>query len=221
MTWIGRTKNFLRELKRRNVFRVGSIYLITAWGASLGVSELFPAFGAPDWTVRAFVITVALGFPLALVLAWAFEITPDGVVLDPGNPDTQAPPEPAADNISTNTTMYDAPSVQAHWHSGDREQDKKFYKAFTIGRDDAAELQVVDIKISRKHARVAYIANRWVIEDLDSRNGTILNGTLVRSATPLNEFNEVLLYEGATPIRLMVDITNEPTRLDASDGRSE
>ena len=54
-----------RELRRRKVFRVGSLYLVTAWGASLGAAELFPAFGLPDASVRIFVSVAILGLPVA------------------------------------------------------------------------------------------------------------------------------------------------------------
>ncbi len=67
------------ELKRRNVFRVGAAYVVVAWLLVQVADLLFPIFGAPEWTLRIFVIVLALGLPLALLFAWAFELTPDGV----------------------------------------------------------------------------------------------------------------------------------------------
>jgi len=70
---------FVRELKRRNVFRVGGAYLIIAW-LLLQVSDtLVPALHLPDWFQSGVALLLILGFPLALFFAWAFELTPDGL----------------------------------------------------------------------------------------------------------------------------------------------
>ena len=67
------------ELRRRNVFRVGAAYAVVAWLLVQVADLLFPIFGAPDWVLRIFVIVLLLGLPVALLLAWAFELTPEGV----------------------------------------------------------------------------------------------------------------------------------------------
>ncbi len=67
------------ELKRRNVFRVGAAYAVLAWLLAQVADLLFPAFGAPDWALRTFFIVLLLGLPVALLFAWAFELTPEGV----------------------------------------------------------------------------------------------------------------------------------------------
>lgn len=67
------------ELKRRNVFRVAVAYLALAWLATEVTGTLFPAFGVPEWVFRFVVITLAFGFLLALVISWAYEITPEGL----------------------------------------------------------------------------------------------------------------------------------------------
>ncbi len=67
------------ELKRRNVFRVGAAYAVVGWLLVQVADLLFPIFGAPDWVLRIFVIVLLLGLPVALLLAWAFELTPEGV----------------------------------------------------------------------------------------------------------------------------------------------
>src|SRR3982750_3673358 len=74
--------SFLQELKRRNVIRMAGLYLVGAWLLVQVASTLFPAFGVPDWAVRALVIVLALGFLPALVFSWVFELTPDGLKRD-------------------------------------------------------------------------------------------------------------------------------------------
>jgi TolB-like protein/Flp pilus assembly protein TadD len=70
---------FLTELKRRKVYRVAVAYAIVAWLLIQAASILFPTFEAPPWVMKVFVSAVILGFPVALILAWAFELTPEGI----------------------------------------------------------------------------------------------------------------------------------------------
>ena len=74
--------NFFAELKRRKVFKVGAAYLIVAWLAVQAASIGFPAFDAPPWALRIFILIAFLGFPIAVVMAWVFDITAEGVKLD-------------------------------------------------------------------------------------------------------------------------------------------
>jgi len=69
----------IAELKRRNVFRVAAAYGIVAWLLVEIASVVLPTFNAPEWVMPVFTALVALGFPLALVFAWAFELTPEGI----------------------------------------------------------------------------------------------------------------------------------------------
>jgi TolB-like protein/Flp pilus assembly protein TadD len=73
------SRNFFGELKRRNVYKVAIAYAIVAWLLIQAASILFPTFEAPPWMMKIFVILIILGFPIALVFAWAFELTPEGL----------------------------------------------------------------------------------------------------------------------------------------------
>src|SRR5438876_619005 len=83
---------FLTELKRRKVYRVAVAYAIVAWLLIQAASMLFPTFEAPPWVMKVFVSAVVLGFPVALILAWAFELTPEGIrrseEISPREPET-------------------------------------------------------------------------------------------------------------------------------------
>ena len=74
--------NLLQELRRRKVFRVAAVYAIVAWLIIQVAGEILPTFDAPQWVNQTLVLFLALGFPLALVLAWAFEMTPEGITSD-------------------------------------------------------------------------------------------------------------------------------------------
>ena len=72
-------RNFFTELKRRNVYKIAIGYGVVAWLLLQAASILFPTFEAPPWTMKVFVAVTALGFPIALIIAWAFELTPEGL----------------------------------------------------------------------------------------------------------------------------------------------
>src|SRR5215470_11116543 len=71
--------SFFAELKRRNVYKVAVAYAVVAWLLMQIASQIFPFFEIPNWGVRFVVLAIAIGFPIALILAWAFELTPEGV----------------------------------------------------------------------------------------------------------------------------------------------
>src|SRR5436309_9123858 len=72
-------KNFFAELKRRNVYKVAIAYGVVAWLLMQVASQIFPFFEIPNWSVRLLVVLLLFGFPIALILAWAFELTPEGI----------------------------------------------------------------------------------------------------------------------------------------------
>jgi TolB-like protein/Tfp pilus assembly protein PilF len=71
--------NFFAELKRRNIYKVAVAYMVVGWLLIQAASILLPAFDAPAWAMKVLIIAIMLGFPSALVLSWAFEITPEGI----------------------------------------------------------------------------------------------------------------------------------------------
>src|ERR687887_2018720 len=71
--------NFFCELRRRNVFKVAIAYAIAGWALSQGIAQVFPVFDVSNWVIRLIVVLIVLGLPIALVLAWMFEITPEGI----------------------------------------------------------------------------------------------------------------------------------------------
>jgi TolB-like protein/tetratricopeptide (TPR) repeat protein len=80
--------NFFSELKRRNVYKVAVAYAIVGWVIAQIATQIFPFLEIPNWVVRLVIVLIAIGFPVALVIAWAFEATPEGIKrtedVDPG-----------------------------------------------------------------------------------------------------------------------------------------
>jgi len=72
-------RSFFSELKRRNVYKVAAAYAVVGWLVIQISSTVLPTFHAPEWVLQTLVVLVAIGFPIALVIAWAFELTPEGI----------------------------------------------------------------------------------------------------------------------------------------------
>src|SRR5947209_1017348 len=72
--------NFFQELKRRNVYKIAVAYGVVGWLLVQVATQVFPFFEIPNWAVRLVVLAIVIGFPVALVIAWAFEMTPQGLM---------------------------------------------------------------------------------------------------------------------------------------------
>jgi TolB-like protein/Flp pilus assembly protein TadD len=76
---------FFEELQRRKVYRVAAAYIIAAGFIIQIGSAVFPAWELPNWTLRLVVVLLLMGFPIALILAWAYDVTPQGIRVTPGS----------------------------------------------------------------------------------------------------------------------------------------
>jgi TolB-like protein len=75
--------NFFAELKRRKVYSVAIAYVVGGWALAQGIAQVFPVFDIPNWVVRLIVLLIVLGFPVALLLSWFFDLTRYGIVRTP------------------------------------------------------------------------------------------------------------------------------------------
>jgi serine/threonine-protein kinase len=86
-------RRFFAELKRRKVYRVAIAYAVVAWLVAQVVTQIFPVFEVSQWALRSVIVLLITGFPIALILAWAFDITPEGIKrtddIDPVQPETR------------------------------------------------------------------------------------------------------------------------------------
>src|SRR6476620_10207997 len=71
--------NFFAELQRRSVYKVAVAYAVVGWLLVQVTTQVFPIFEIPNWALRLIVLAIIVGFPIALVMAWAFELTPEGI----------------------------------------------------------------------------------------------------------------------------------------------
>src|SRR5919202_703993 len=82
---------FISELKRRNVYKIAVAYAVVGWLLIQIATQVFPFFEIPNWAVRLVVLAIIIGFPIALVIAWAFEVTPEGLKRTEAAKDGAAP----------------------------------------------------------------------------------------------------------------------------------
>jgi TolB-like protein/Flp pilus assembly protein TadD len=97
-------KKFFAELKRRRVYSVAVAYLVVGWALAQGIAQVLPVFDIPNWVVRLTVLLIVLGFPVALVLSWFFDLTRYGIVRTP-DLDTRStdivPSAPASNRVDS------------------------------------------------------------------------------------------------------------------------
>ena len=109
--------NFFVELKQRSVYKVGITYALVAWVLMQVASQIFPFFEIPNWAVRLVVLLLITGFPVALVLAWAFELTPEGIKcaadVNPGK--SIVPKNRTLTTIFRGTRKRAEPFATTHW----------------------------------------------------------------------------------------------------------
>jgi TolB-like protein len=72
-------RHFFSELKRRNVYKVAVAYIVAGWALAQGLAQVLPVFSVPNWVIQVLVVLIIMGLPIALGLAWAFELTPEGL----------------------------------------------------------------------------------------------------------------------------------------------
>lgn len=97
--------SFFGELKRRNVFRVGVSYIVTAWILLQVVDIVLENITAPEWVMQVFMLAMVIGFPIAMIFAWAFELTPDGIKLEKDVDKSQSITHVTAQRLNRNITI--------------------------------------------------------------------------------------------------------------------
>jgi TolB-like protein/Tfp pilus assembly protein PilF len=99
------------ELRRRKVFRVAAAYAVVAWLLLQIADVLLENFGAPDWVFKSFTVLLVLGFPLAVVLAWVFELTPEGMKRTPAEPEPAGPGEARQGKLTDRLILIGAAAI--------------------------------------------------------------------------------------------------------------
>ena len=205
-----RFSRFVQELRRRKVIQVTSLYVVLAWGASLGGAELLPAFGVPDWVVRAMVISFLLLLPIVIFLSWHFDLSTK-IVRDPFDVEQDIQKRFA-------TTVFDPRAtsvVEISWEGKEGRIQKIFSNSLRIGREAQCDVSTLDKLASRQHAEIGHDGDVWWIQDLRSRNGTFLDGArITRAELP----HRCIVSLGENGQKFDVQIFNQSSKITSVGG---
>lgn len=209
----GNNKKLVKELNRRGVIRALAAYAFVIWLAATGLVDLFPAVGFPDWSIRAFLGLALASTPLVAFLAWRYDLTFKGVLLrDPADVGVPLPDTVARANSPTRKSMPGQDTaigtVLATWRTKEGELcEREFHSEFIIGRDFHADVRMQDDRVSRRHLRVYPVNNEWHVQDLDSLNGSYVDGQSIDEMKVDNEL-DVSLDKHGPKVNLLVRIAD-------------
>ena len=197
------------EARRRSVFQTTGVYLVALWGLSQGAVQVAPALEFSPSIVRWILIAGIALLPVVVFLAWRFDLSREGIVRDPVDQPTLGVSD--FDTLATMPTAMGGAEISGaivvRWADVNGPGAVLFREEFFIGRGAECRVRMYDPLVSRKHVRVYPEAGVWMIEDLGSRNGTILEekriaapaALVLKSSLRVNEGGPVLHLEHVPP----------------------
>ena len=197
-----RISEWIAEAKRRRVFRTVGVYIVAVWGVSSGGVDIAQVLKIPEELLR-YGIFAAIGFiPIVVILAWRFDIGRTGIVRD--SQDVLAEEQADAAMAEMPTIIggeVGAGVILVRWSDAVGNQSSLFTDEFFLGRGADCGVRFYDPLVSRKHARIFHENSTWFIEDLGSRNGTIVGDEKIERE-PIGEMNEVRLNDEGPTVRI-------------------
>ena len=176
--------NFFAELKRRNVYKVAIAYAIVAWLLMQVASQIFPFFEIPNWAVRLVVLLLILGFPIALVLAWAFELTPEGLKREKAADRESAKPSRDKAWRQTESVKVAAKSIAVMPFENLSEDKANAYFAEGIQEEILTRLvKIADLKVISRTSTQRYQSKPGNLSEIGKQLGVanILEGSVQKA----------------------------------------
>ena len=174
-------KSFWQQLKKRKVIRVGLAYIIVGW-LLMQVGEVsFGALGLPDWSLTLLIVLVLLGFPIALVLAWAFEVTPEGIRKDTAGGEQDTEEQPPKLDVS-------APSIAVLPFDDMSEQGDQVYFCEGIAEEVLNALcKVANLRVASRVTAFRFGSSRADVKEIGRKLKvqTVLEGSVRKSGDRL------------------------------------
>ena len=206
-------KKLVKELSRRRVIRTLAAYVVIVWLLAQGLVDLFPAVGLPDWSIRLFLATAVAATPLVAFLAWRYNVTIKGVLRDPADVVNTQRDTVSRSSSATRRSMHKQDTavgvVLATWKTTEGElREREFRSEFIIGRDFQADVRMKDDRVSRRHLRVYPVNNEWHVKDLDSLNGSFVNGKSIDEIKVDPEL-DVSLDKHGPKIHLLIRVADD------------
>lgn len=195
-------RKFFGELFRRKVVRVVAAYVAIFWALMLGIAQLAPLLGIPDWALRIFMLVGTGAIPVLAFFAWKYDIVPPQLIRDPKDVEAVNP------GLSWATLRHDtqeAGYVLLKWCvEGDMAREKRFFKPVAIGREPNNDIELPDQRVSRHHAVIWAEQGTWRIRDLDSANGTFIDHARVSGIATLPQTCELRFHANGPTVSVFV-----------------
>ena len=134
--------SFFDELKRRNVFRVGIAYAVSAWVLLQIVDLVLENISAPDWVMQVFMLALAIGFPVAVIFAWAFEMTPEGIKKEKDVDRSQSVTPQTGQRLNRNIIIVLV--IALGWFGWDKFREEPGSTSVSPGVSEAVDTPVID-----------------------------------------------------------------------------
>jgi len=198
-----RLVGFVSELVRRKVVRLLGAYIVIFWLLAQGFASLYPAFGLPDWSLRAFIICGIALIPVLALLSWKYDLAPPQLLRDAQDLEGS---NPALAWAMKRHDGFDAGFVLLKWKSAeDATTEKRFFKPISIGRGLNNDIDLDDQRVSRHHAVIWAEEGKWHVRDMESANGTFLNHAPVTGRVALPQSSELRLHPNGPKITIVID----------------
>ncbi len=212
----GKKRKLVRELSRRGVFRALAAYILIVWLLAQGLVDLLPAVGLPEWAIRLFLATAVAATPLVAFLAWRYDLTMKGLLRDRADIVTGPQYTVSRSSVPTRRSTLKQNAalgvMRASWRNKDGEQcEREFQSAFIIGRDDQADVRMKDDRVSRRHIWVYPVDDEWYVKDLDSLNGSYVNGQSI-DVMKVDPEIEVSLDRHGPKVHLVIHVADDTAR---------
>ena len=194
--------NFFSELLRRKVVRLLCAYIAVLWILAQGFASIYPIFDLSIWSLRIFIIVGVAFIPVIAWLSWKYDITAPHLVRDAHDVESANP------NLSWAMLRHDSKEagyIMLKWDDEDgKRQEKRFFKALSVGRDDKNEIQLKDERVSRHHAVFWAENGKWFIKD-DSTNGTYLNHARIEGHKELPQSCDLQFHPDGPVVSIFID----------------
>jgi hypothetical protein len=202
-----RLRQFASELFRRKVVRLVGAYIAVFWLLAQGYASLYPAFGAPDWTLRAFIVAGIAAIPVLAFFSWKYDIVPPQIIKDPKDIEAD---NPALSWAMIRHDNFEAGYVLVKWQDNDGAvKERRFFKPVSIGRQPNNDIELPDQRVSRHHAVLWAEQGTWRVRDLESANGTFIGHARVAGTAPLPQSCELRFHPNGPTVSIHIDTPAE------------
>jgi hypothetical protein len=195
--------NFFAELVRRKVVRLVGAYIALFWLLAEGYASLYEGLGLPDWTLRALLIGGIALVPILAFVSWKYDVVPPQIIRDSKD---VADANPAVRWAANRHENVDGGFILLRWEDTNGvEREKRFFRPATLGRGPTNDLDLADDRVSRFHAVLWAEEGAWRVRDLDSANGTFIDGVLVKGSATLPQSCELRLHIRGPAVHVHID----------------